>query len=243
MKGSPFHRPELEPENPADLYSVYKYLKERVNYHVRNGVEYPTITPSSKQANLFFRLNMLSTATENYTLENWTVLERQISRLVQKRADENRALECKIAQRTTELMNEEAKIQPEDTETMEECVVLGRQINACYKTVKDIKREIDHQVELHSKLLGDPKIQMIRKKQELIEKTEVALEDFTFCNDRSLRRGGQLIERKLNEIALLEGELEAIESRLDFLYASQPMQPEWGSMQSDMTYDTFSNYT
>lgn len=181
---------------------------------------------------------MLSAATEHYTMEQWIVLEEQISRLIKKRSEDNQRLQFRIAQTLTELLKAEVQSQPEDTKSMEESILLSRQITSCHKTMKDIEREIDHQVKLRSKLLGDPRVQLIRKKQDTIEKMELALEDFMFCNERSLKRGCQLIEKKMNEISLLEAQLEAVESRLDVLYANTPLPPECESMQSEMSYDT-----
>lgn len=239
----PYFRPELEPQDRSNLEDVFEYLKQRINFHVRQGVEYPTVPPLSRQARLFFRLHMLCAASEYYTEENWKMLEWQIDQLIAKRQEHNAEKRSKIAKMTAQVLKLETEGLMESP-TFLEAVDLSGQIEGAERTKKAIERDIKWQTALKKKLRGDPILERIRRKRSLNEQKETVLREMEFCNEKSLRKYETKIDKLNNEIALLNLELSAIDSRIGMLKVDEP-EEEWMSMpsQSVVSYDTSSMST
>ena len=227
----PFFRPELQPENPANLTAVLDYLKQRFNYHVRKGVEYPTVLPLSKQAPLFFRLQMLCCAYEHYTEENWKMLEWQIDQLIARRTQHNSEQRFKIAKLTAEVLKLEDEGVTLENETFLETIDLNAQLEGASRARVAIEKDIKWQTALKRKLRGNPQLERIRRKQVLIEKKEAVIQEMTFVNERMMRKLEGKIEKLNNECTLLQCEIDAIDSRIGMLAVDEP-EEEWVSMQS-----------
>ena len=144
----PFFRPELQPDDPTNLAAVHEYLKQRINYHLRKGVEYPTVLPLSKQAPLFFRLQMLCCAYEHYTMDNWKVLEWQIDQLIARRTQHNSEQKFKIAKLTAEVLRLENEGFTMENETFLETLDLNAQIEGATRAQHAIEKDIKWQTAL-----------------------------------------------------------------------------------------------
>ena len=238
----PFFRPELEPD-PHDLEAVEEYLKQRINHHVRKNIEYPTIPPLSKQARMFFRLQMLCSAYEYYTEENWTVLEVQIDQLIAKRQQHNADQRLKIAKLTSELLRLEGEGLSSENPRFLESLELSAQIERAENTKTAIERDIKWQTSLKRKLRGNPVAERIRRRRVLIEQKETVIKEMTESNDKELRKYETKIEKLNNEVSLLNYEINAIDSRIGMLKVDEP-EEEWISFESSRrSYDTSSMST
>ena len=227
----PFFRPELQPDDPTNLAAVHEYLKQRINYHLRKGVEYPTVLPLSKQAPLFFRLQMLCCAYEHYTMDNWKVLEWQIDQLIARRTQHNSEQKFKIAKLTAEVLRLENEGFTMENETFLETLDLNAQIEGATRAQHAIEKDIKWQTALKRKLRGHPALERIRRKKVLIEKKETVLQEMAFVNERMLRKLEAKIEKLNNECTLLQCEIDATDSRIGMLYVEEP-EEEWVSIQS-----------
>jgi hypothetical protein len=86
------------------------------------------------------------------------------------------------------------------------------------KTVwKPLKEEVKMEAELNRKLLGDPRRIELKQRQEKVGKDEKAIEQLVLANANELRRLQHFVQRRVNEISLLEGELAALGERVDLV--------------------------
>ncbi|OHS93269.1 hypothetical protein TRFO_40425 [Tritrichomonas foetus] len=216
-----FYRPEYLPHDHSNLDSVYDYLKSRVNFALRSAIEYPAVLPLHPNASLFNEIIYLSKATAYYTKDDWEELLIRINKLIDQRTLDNRKVHFKIAQQTQELLKLEES-QSEMSEEKIEALNAAHQIDLINTRKRNLTKEIQWLEKMRGQLSEDPRVEVIRQKRAKLQKFDDAITDLQNSNAGSLKQLQWSIMKKENEIILLEGEIEAVQSRIDMIGSTLP---------------------
>jgi hypothetical protein len=158
---------------------------------------------------------MLCEATAFCTVESLESLDGRVSELLATRSRENSVLKLRVAQTALELAAHDSNEGVKDDAAVAEALQLSQQLDRLATARQQLKKEVEVEAELNRKLVGDRRLIEIRRRQEKIGKDEKATEQFTHADE--LRRLQLFIQRRANEISLLEGELASLTQRVDLV--------------------------
>lgn len=226
-----FHRPEYLPNDQSDINAVYNYLKTRINTIIRSSLEYPAILPQiTPRYLLFSEIIYLSNATAYYQEKEWNKLESRINKLIEQKTHDNHQLMYDIARDTEEIIQKEEKIEldvsadPQLSEARNQCVNLWHQIDIVESRKSGILKEIKWLEKMKSQYKEDPRFKAITKKRDKLNNFEIEIEALENANYESLKQMMWNIKKKENELILVEGQIEAVQSRIEMI--GQTLPPE-----------------
>lgn len=224
-----FHRPEYLPNDPSNISSVYNYLKTRINTIIRSSLEYPAILPQiTPRYLLFSEIAYLSNATAYYQEKEWKKLESRINKLIEQKLHDNHQLMYDIARETEEILHKEEKIEldsladPQLSEARNQCVNLWHQIDIIESRKKGLLKEIKWLEKMKAQYKEDPRFKAIAKRKDKLNIFENEIDELENANNESLKQMMWNIKRKENELILIEGQIEATQSRIDMIGETLP---------------------
>ena len=215
-----FYRPEYLPHDRSNLESVYRYLRSRVNFFLRSSIEYPAVLPLSERWSLFSTIAYLCQATAYYDEDRWNDLYDRICLLVEQRLGENRGIQFKIAQQMQQLLEIEES-QEELSDDRVECLNASHQIDLIATRKRNLVKEVQWLEKMHLQL-ADPRLEKINKKKMKLQKFDESINQLVSLNTNSIKQLEWDLKKKENECILLEGEIEAIQSRINMIASTLP---------------------
>lgn len=239
MRKQPFFRPEYLPHDQSDLNSVYNYLRTRINTMIRSSLEYPAILPEItpnylKYAEIIYRCF----ATENYTENNWKKLESHICKLIEERTRDNRKQTFELSNLTQKTLELEEKIEKQNKEDPKlrelrlDHMNLNYQIEQIMNRKKTIMKDMNWLNKMKSGMKTDPRVIEIKRRKDELKSIEQTIEELEYADKESLKQMMWNIQKRENEIILLEGQIEAVQSRIDMIAETLPQDNPYFDIDS-----------